>query len=318
MDAGLISIIVPVYNAEAYLTRCIDSLCGQTYRNLEIILVDDGSKDASGAICDRYAEQDKRIRVIHQPNSGVSAARNRALSVAHGKYIGFADSDDYVAADMYEKLLTAMLQNDCDVTVCDFEFVYDDGSRKSNCRRNNQFLCDRKAAIQNLLRGRYFAGHLWNKLFKAELLQGLTFDPEVKIYEDALFVVEALIRSKQLFYTSEPLYGYVIHADSAYNRPFTESHLTAFTACRQIGALLKENHLGLEDEAYAADLGYAALKLYEIYKQNSGMEYAEILKRRIRQNFTFKRLFCIETLKKKGLVLLCYINPNLLKIFLKR
>lgn len=93
MDAGLISIIVPVYNAEAYLTRCIDSLCGQTYRNLEIILVDDGSKDASGAICDRYAEQDKRIRVIHQLNSGVSAARNRALSVAHGKYIGFVGRD---------------------------------------------------------------------------------------------------------------------------------------------------------------------------------------------------------------------------------
>lgn len=93
MDAGLISIIVPVYNAEAYLTRCIDSLCGQTYRNLEIILVDDGSKDESGAICDRYAEQDKRIRVIHQLNSGVSAARNRALSVAHGKYIGFVGRD---------------------------------------------------------------------------------------------------------------------------------------------------------------------------------------------------------------------------------
>ena len=120
---NLISVIVPVYNIEAYLRKCIDSILAQTYTNLEIILVDDGSTDNSGEICNEYAAKDARIRVIHKGNGGLSSARNTGIDIATGKYIGFVDSDDYLAPDMYEKLLGAIVNNHADISVCNVHHV---------------------------------------------------------------------------------------------------------------------------------------------------------------------------------------------------
>ena len=116
----LVSVIVPVYKVEPYLRRCIDSIVGQTYRNLEIILVDDGSPDHCGTICDEYALRDSRIKVIHKENDGLSSARNAGLDIANGEYIGFVDSDDHTASQMYERLVVTAIANDADIVFCSY------------------------------------------------------------------------------------------------------------------------------------------------------------------------------------------------------
>ena len=125
--APLISVIIPVYNVEKYLRRCLDSVVAQTYRNLEIICVDDGSVDESGKICDQYAVRDARIKVIHQENQGLSAARNRGLDAAEGAYIAFVDSDDYILEDMYKKMLDKLLNYNVDLCVCQWQYEFSDG-----------------------------------------------------------------------------------------------------------------------------------------------------------------------------------------------
>ena len=125
--APLISVIIPVYNVEKYLRRCLDSVVAQTYRNLEIICVDDGSVDESGKICDQYAVRDARIKVIHQENQGLSAARNRGLDAAEGAYIAFVDSDDYILEDMYKKMLDKLLDYNVDLCVCQWQYEFSDG-----------------------------------------------------------------------------------------------------------------------------------------------------------------------------------------------
>lgn len=120
MKEDLISIIVPVYKVENYLSKCLDSMICQTYKNIEIILVDDGSPDNSGKICDDYAKKDSRIKVIHKENGGLSDARNAGLKIATGKYIGFVDSDDYISVEMYEKLYNQAKKEDADIACCNY------------------------------------------------------------------------------------------------------------------------------------------------------------------------------------------------------
>ena len=122
-----VSILIPVYNEEVYLPRCLDSIVGQTLQSWELLLVDDGSTDRSGSICDSYAARDSRIRVIHQENAGISAARNAGLAAAAGKYIGFVDSDDWIAPEMFQRLLTIAGETDCPLVMCDARTVYADG-----------------------------------------------------------------------------------------------------------------------------------------------------------------------------------------------
>ena len=130
MSCPCISIIVPVYNAREYLYRCIDSIIAQTLQSWELLLIDDGSTDESGDICDDYAEKDKRIRVVHQQNAGVSAARNTGLAVARGKYIGFVDSDDWIEYGMFDKLYCAAENEMCSIVMCDATTVYSNGKRE--------------------------------------------------------------------------------------------------------------------------------------------------------------------------------------------
>ena len=125
IENALISVIVPVYNVEKYLEKCIDSICNQTYRNLEIILVNDGSTDKSGILCDKFKIKDSRIIVIHKENGGLSDARNAGIDIANGEVLGFVDSDDYIMPEMYEKMLNIMYANDLDIVQCGYKKVYE-------------------------------------------------------------------------------------------------------------------------------------------------------------------------------------------------
>ena len=162
----LISIIVPVYNVESYLKKCLESIINQTYKNIEIILIDDGSTDSSGKICDDYANKDKRIKVIHKQNGGVSDARNTALDICRGDYIGFIDSDDYIELDMYETLLKFLLNNNLDVAMCSSYTVKN--KQLIRCKNFKPYILTGKEAIINdLLINKYKGSPIvvWNKFY---------------------------------------------------------------------------------------------------------------------------------------------------------
>ena len=165
----LISIIVPIYRVEKYLNRCIDSILSQSYRNLEIILVDDGSPDNCSIICEEYAKKDKRIKVIHKKNGGLSEARNYGIEASTGDYIMFVDSDDYISKDMCKTLLINALENNADIVVCNFKEVYTDKVEKINkqCIKGNlEVISNIEVLYKYLLKTTIDMVVVWNKLYK--------------------------------------------------------------------------------------------------------------------------------------------------------
>lgn len=171
MSENKISVIIPVYNTERYLDKCIESVVNQTYKNLEIILVDDGSTDKSGIICDNWKEKDERIIVIHKENGGVSSARNIGLKYVTGNYIAWLDSDDWIESDMYGIMMEAICKNTSDVVVCD----YTKDSNKVDSQQKIKYKnYNRKKATEEVLKGG-LTSFLWDKLYRAELFHNISF-----------------------------------------------------------------------------------------------------------------------------------------------
>ena len=180
MKTPKISVIVPVYQTEVYLRECVDSLLGQTYKSIEIILVDDGSTDDCPAICDAYAEKDERVRVIHKANAGVAAARNTGLDAVSGAYIAFADSDDVAMPAMLEKLAEASLSSQAEIATCGYKMIGEKETLKSVGASRVE---KPENLLKEILLDRGNAAVLWNKLFAADLFEGVRF-PEGEIHED--------------------------------------------------------------------------------------------------------------------------------------
>lgn len=237
-----ISIIVPVYNTEKYLHKCIDSILNQTFEDFELILVDDGSTDSSGAICDEYAKKDERIVVIHKENGGVSKARNVALDTAKGEYIGFVDSDDTINERMLEVLYNNLIESNAQVSVCGFDYVVEGRQSSFKKHKNKKRVFKSKKAIKIVMRGKPFAGHLCNKLFKADLFEKVRLNEKIYIYEDMLAVVELLARADSVVYDSTPLYNYFLHSASACHSGLNERYITANDACLKIKDFLLRNN----------------------------------------------------------------------------
>ena len=211
----LISIIIPVYKTESYLERCIDSVLAQTWTNLQIIAVDDGSPDRSGAILDEYAKRDPRITVIHQENKGVSAARNAGLAVAEGDYIGFVDSDDALAPDMYEVLIRLAKEHNAPIAHCGYRRISPDGSTKEVSGTGALMVQNNEEAMECLLLGKHFVGSLWNKLFDRRLLNGLSLNENLKINEDILLSYQLFKKSSKSVYIDRSLYLMFVREGSA-------------------------------------------------------------------------------------------------------
>ena len=211
---GKISLIIPVYNVEDYVGKCLDSVIKQTYKNLEILVVDDGSTDDSGKICDEYAKKDSRIKVFHKDNGGNTAIpRNVGLSNMTGEYVGFVDSDDWIEPDMYEKLYNAI--NGVDVAVCSYFKDTISGSQEiENMKKiREHVISTQNMLIYPLMRNYYmgFCGYVWNKLFKAELFDGLRFDESIKYASDVLTYTELIKRGNvKGTYIEKPLYHYIV------------------------------------------------------------------------------------------------------------
>lgn len=223
MNTPLISVIVPAYNIEKYIGKCLDSILNQTYRNLEIIVVDDGSKDDTGVIIDGYSKKDNRFRIIHQENRGLSGARNSALMIATGEYIGYVDGDDSISPDMYEKMLNACIDNDAELAVCGYDcvdedgFLLDEGSESSlhlsnpDDSQNAVHVLPRLEALKTYLsddKPYHIYNSVWSKLFKRSIVEGIEF-PEGHNSEDIMYTAKALVNCNTCVFVDAPLYHYV-------------------------------------------------------------------------------------------------------------
>lgn len=237
-DAPLLSVIVPVYNAEAYLARCVDSILAQTWADLELLLVNDGSTDRSAALCDAYAERDRRVIALHRPNGGVCAARNAGIDRAAGEYIGFVDADDWIAPDYYAALLALLQRTGQRIGVCNF-FRYEDGVAAEN--RLPDFVAAESGVFtgedgyRSVLMPGSFQCFSWNKLMHRSIFEGpdgLRYDESLSLFEDMLFTVQALGAAGSLAYTRQPGYYYFI-------RPGSISHSDWRTQARGLLALQK-------------------------------------------------------------------------------
>lgn len=226
MKNDLISIIIPVYKVEKYLEKCIESVLKQTYTNLQIILVDDGSPDNCGKICDEYAKKDSRIEVIHKANGGLSDARNVGISKAKGRYIGFVDSDDYIKEDMYEILLNLIKKYDADVSICNLYDVID-GNECIRNKENGIREYSRIDILKEILLDKNIQSYAWNKLYKKELFDEIKY-PIGKKYEDIGTTFYLFEKCNKIVVTSEPEYYYLKRADSLVNN-VTESTILDYT-----------------------------------------------------------------------------------------
>jgi glycosyltransferase involved in cell wall biosynthesis len=206
----LISIIIPVYNMEKYLDRCLYSVLNQTYENLEIILVDDGSTDSSPKMCDEYALKDGRVKVVHKGNGGLSDARNAGLGVASGAYIGYVDSDDWVELDMYERMYIACVENDAELAVCRYFCEYEDNTVDNGTDKVE--VLDRDEILKIYITdkdGYMIYNSVWSKLFKRELVEGVIF-PKGRNSEDIMYTTRAFCKLDKAVYIDTCLYHYVI------------------------------------------------------------------------------------------------------------
>lgn len=210
----LISIIIPIYNVEKYLRKCIESVINQTYKNLEIILIDDGSSDKSGEICDEYKKNDNRIIVIHKKNEGISVARNEGVKLVTGDYIGFVDSDDYIEPDMFEKLHYNAKKYNANISMCSYIDEYESGKTEmSRHFKDNITILSKIEALNNLILEQNLANHLWNKLFEKELFEGIDF-PKGRKMEDVARTYKLFEKSNILVYDNYVGYHYLQHGDS--------------------------------------------------------------------------------------------------------
>ena len=215
MIKNMISVIIPVYNVEEYLEECLKSILHQTYKKLEIILIDDGSTDKSGKICDKYKKIDSRIVVIHKTNGGLSSARNYGLKIAKGEFIAFVDSDDYIDIHTYEESINCMLKYNCDIV--EFKICGRDIDSKKKVIE-----MDKNEVMYKHISSDYEYPNVavWNKLYKGNLIKNLRF-PEGKIHEDYMFQCVALKNSVKYIFLNESLYYYRIRENSITHANFS-------------------------------------------------------------------------------------------------
>ncbi len=247
LSRPLISLIVPVYNVRNYLTTCLRSIVEQTYTNLEIILVDDGSTDGSSAICDEYARNDRRVRVIHLPHGGVSAARNAGLEAATGELLGFVDSDDFIDTDMYEYLHGLLVKHDADVAACTYLLEQEGRPSKIINNTGKLYVFSNKEIIRALVKNDLVKNYLWAKLFKRSLFEQLTF-PVGRTYEDVAVLYKVFYKSRKVVLSCVSKYHYMIHLNESITRgqydPVKEYHY--FLSLYEQDRFIQEAKLGKE------------------------------------------------------------------------
>lgn len=302
MKKDLISIIIPVYNVQDYVKNCVLSILNQSYKNLELIIVDDGATDKSGKICDKLEKQDDRIKVYHKKNCGLSDARNYGMKYAKGKYIMFIDSDDYINKYMVEDLYNNLVNNNADISVCDFKTT-----EKTDCdiniKTDNGFVVFNKEEAYDFLLSSEGTKMTvaWNKLYKKELFDDIKY-PVGKYNEDEAIIYSLIDKSKTIVYSKNKYYYYVQRKGSIMNE-FSLKKIDGLNFLIQRGEFFKEKKLEKFYEMNNYNCCYKATVLYNSIKQKEYKEIKKDLKNKknyyaklvlkSKYNSFFKKLICI-------------------------
>lgn len=307
LSNSLISVIIPVYNVENFLPKCLDSVLAQTYKNLEIILINDGSADNSGKICDEYAAKDKRIHVVHQENKGLSRARNTGLSLAKGKYIAFVDSDDYIDLDMYEYLYSLISKDNADMAMCNVN--EDEGFHSSK-------LIDTPYSLIPIHKCFECADWMfsWNKLYKMDLIGDVRFETSTSFGEDELFIFELAKKKAFVALGNQAKYHYRCrqnpHSMSVNFRP---SHINKIILEEKCLAYAKEHHWDIYYKTRSiAQLRHTTIFLARLaYSDNPDKSCVKFLISYIKKHFWLFIFSGSVSLRSKLFGLICCLNFNL-------
>lgn len=265
----LISVIIPVYNVEKYLDRCLESTASQSYKNIEIILIDDGSTDNSGKMCDQWVQKDKRIKVVHQENRGVSASRNRGIREAKGELISFIDSDDEVYSDYLDVMYRDLIENDCDLAMIKHNIKYPsvikDAFTGTITIFDNSIDC-----LREMLLCRDVDVSSWGKLYKKSLFEGVEY-PEGKIFEDTATFHAIVFNSKKIILNSTPHYNYIIRRKSISQQYFHEEKLDLIEATNAMCSDIERKIPNLKAECNVRRLHalLSTIRIFSIGKDQS-------------------------------------------------
>lgn len=318
MENKLISIIIPVYNVESYLERCIKSIIDQSYTNLEIILIDDGSTDSSASICKKYAEIDSRIIFLQQNNAGQAVARNNGLSIASGEYIGFVDSDDFVAHNMYEELMNLIVTYNVKIACCGFEKVF------STEQRLNTFINDLSVKLvegkdiaREICKGVTLKTYVWDKLFHRSVFNEKRF-PEGRYFEDTTLVCDLLCSVNAVVITGTKLYGYTIRNNSTMTLRSKKRYEDEITAYRDQLAVISK--LDIAESQFVEVRLVEAIRYYlEICRKNEiDPELIKLMRKLYRKNISLLLSRKQVSLLTKMASLLCVLFPYLYIQLVKR
>lgn len=257
----MISVIVPIYNAEKYLDNCIDSIVTQSYQNIELILVNDGSTDQSDAKCKRWMQKDDRIKYYQQTNSGVSVARNLGLKNANGRYVTFVDADDSIIPFFCEKMKEIMSGGNYDIVFCEHNSFYENGGHNYSGDAAGKTL---EISIDEFeYNAQKSRREVWGAIFKLELVRNIAFPIDIAVGEDALFVARAIKKSKMIAYYDAPMYNYRIQSESAYFGKYTSAKGTEIDAWIQISDVFDEGTLSkISADAMCAETAITMLGRY--------------------------------------------------------
>ena len=314
--SDLISVIVPIYNVEKYLDKCIECLVNQTHKNLEIILVDDGSPDNSPSICDKWAQKDNRIQVIHKKNGGVSSARNAGLDAALGDYIGFLDADDYVDADMYEVMLREILENHADAAGCGM--VRESPNGYKEVWANDTMSVVDKIGVLKLVGEAVgiLPVHTGNKLFSKKVVSNVRFDARFKFAEDTLFNFQAACNMDKMVIHNVARYHYNNNFDSVSHQKFVIAKLDEHKVMDIIFEYAQGND-ELMKYCVKGDVLKCFRTIKEMCMEQNHMQYFDEIRKRIitHKNEILKTDFYSKGTKVKTLML--WLAPRFYKVFIR-
>ena len=316
----LISIIVPVYNVEKYLKKCVYSILNQSYKNLEVILVNDGSTDNSGKICDELSREDSRIKVYHKDNGGLSDARNYGVAKANGEYVGFVDSDDYIDQYMYENLYKAIRKYNTQIAECGITRVYKNNKLRPHYDGEEYSLVvDREGYLKEYLENRKVYGAAVCKLLSIDLAKVLKF-PDGKVYEDVFYTLELLKKVDKYTLISGNYYYYYIRGNSITTKTFSSRDMDYIEIIDKIGEYTLNNYTKLKEKLFIRQ-GFAYLSIFnQIIQLNDYRqipEYSILIGKlkNIRSNIIFNKL---APRSLKIAINLLNINEGLYKKVLKK
>ena len=292
-----VSILVPVYNASRWLRQCLDSIVGQTYNNLQVVLVDDGSTDNSLAICQEYAERNPFVEVYHQENRGVAAARNHLLSRIKGDYVLFVDSDDWIEPNMVETMIQLSENHSADIVVCGNRVASEQNEVYGSEEDDKCEIWSGFCVVKEFLKHTTLRGQLWNKLIRYKLFADNNFDANIGYGEDAIFLWSLLSTIDKMVWTNKPLYNYRLLASSISGQKFSYKKMSAIEVWQKICADVESRYPQYIDIAKARYGVEACCLMYNAMKTNPEEDSLKKLRGVIRLLLPYMR--CCDFVSKK-------------------